>query len=223
MLWRPAPSALTPLTATALSSAATIHTTTGPAAKIGPIPGIMRKAEPNNRPQSLPRTRPSCPNASCVRRCRSSLPLAHPYGTSQRWTICACRLRRVGAPSLLDYLLHACDKLRQLNVLWTFWNLLWCSLRFQTIVASLRLPISKGARSTTHLNLGCVERCGISSVVRVANNSPGECARLGRALRYGFLDGGIPVADRLGVDRKRARSRSPYRRGTFAVGQRRRC
>ena len=140
----------------------------------------------------------------------------------QRWTICSCRLRRVGAPLLLDQLPHACDKQRQLNFLWTFWNLVWCSLRFQTIVATLRLPISKGARSTTHLNLGYVERCGISSVVVVANNSPDECARLGRALRYGFLDGGIRVADGLGVDRRRSRSRSPYRRGTFAVGQRRR-
>src|ERR1039458_9982366 len=61
MLYRPAPRALNPPTTTAPSNAPTIHATTGPAAKIGPSPGIIKNAEPNRSPQKPPQKAPFFP------------------------------------------------------------------------------------------------------------------------------------------------------------------
>src|ERR1700728_3404689 len=66
-----------------------------------------------------------CPNTSCDRRCCNSPPPAHPCGSpSQQSTICACRLRLVEVPSPLGPLPYAWDIPRQLNFVWTFYNLL---------------------------------------------------------------------------------------------------
>ena len=43
------------------SSAATMEATRGPATRIGPTPGIMKKAEPNSSPHSPPQNAPSLP------------------------------------------------------------------------------------------------------------------------------------------------------------------
>src|SRR5664279_1954678 len=52
MLYSPAPSALNPPTTTAPSSAPMIQATSGPAINIGPMPGMTKKAAPNNIPQA---------------------------------------------------------------------------------------------------------------------------------------------------------------------------
>ena len=61
MLKRPAPRAPNAPTSTAPSSPATIHATIGPAAKIGPSPGMMKRAEPNRSPQKPPQNAPILP------------------------------------------------------------------------------------------------------------------------------------------------------------------
>src|ERR1039458_2742228 len=58
MLYSPAPRALNPPTTTAPSSPPMIQATNGPATNIGPMPGIAKKANPNNIPQMPPTTTP---------------------------------------------------------------------------------------------------------------------------------------------------------------------
>src|ERR1035437_8082384 len=61
MLYSPPPSALNPPTTTAPSSPPMIQATHGPATSIGPMPGMAKKAAPNNIPQRPPQKAPLLP------------------------------------------------------------------------------------------------------------------------------------------------------------------
>ena len=57
----PAPTALNPPTTAAPSNAPTIHATRGPATSRGPMPGMTKKADPNNIPHKPPQKAPVLP------------------------------------------------------------------------------------------------------------------------------------------------------------------
>jgi hypothetical protein len=67
-----------------------------------------------------------------------------------------------------------------------------------------------------HIKIASVERCGMRSGIRVANNSPDERARLTYGLRHGFLDGDIRLASGPRVEQRRPRNKHACRSGTVS-------